>query len=200
MGELLRRYWMPIGGASELDENPIKALRLMGEDLVLYKDLRGQFGLLDRHCPHRRADLAYGFVEDTGIRCNYHGWLMDETGRCLEQPYDDIVNPPSRGKERCSTNAYPVEEGLCGEGMRGPALRLYGAAARARAAGVGAVHVGERLPRDRALGRALQLVPVPGELLRPRALRMDARQLDPAACRQDRSLCAEASQAQVRGI
>ena len=110
MGELLRRYWMPIGGASELDERPIKAIRLMGEDLVLYKDLGGRFGLLDRHCPHRRADLSYGFVEDTGIRCNYHGWLMDETGRCLEQPYDDTVNPRSRAKERCSAKAYPVKE------------------------------------------------------------------------------------------
>src|SRR5947199_146385 len=93
MGELLRRYWMPIGGASELDTNPIKPMRLMGEDLVLYRDQGGRFGLLDRHCPHRRADLSYGFVEETGIRCNYHGWLMDETGRCIEQPYDDIGNP-----------------------------------------------------------------------------------------------------------
>src|SRR5713226_499145 len=67
MGELLRRYWMPIGGASELDNNPIKPIRLMGEDLVLYKDQSGRFGLLDRHCPHRRADLAFGFVEETGI-------------------------------------------------------------------------------------------------------------------------------------
>src|ERR1700741_3550254 len=101
MGELLRRYWMPIGGASELDTNPIKPMRLMGEDLVLYKDQGGRFGLLDRHCPHRpappcplpRPSLSSGFVEETPIRCNYHGWLMDESGRCIEQPYDDIVNP-----------------------------------------------------------------------------------------------------------
>ena len=59
MGELLRRYWQPIGGASELDEkNPVKPMRLMGEDLVLYKDIGGRFGLIDRHCPHRRADLV----------------------------------------------------------------------------------------------------------------------------------------------
>ena len=110
MGELLRRYWMPIGGASELDNNRIKPIRLMGEDLVLYKDQGGRFGLLDRHCPHRRADLSYGFVEERGIRCNYHGWLMDESGRCIEQPYDDIVNPGSRARERCTTTAYPVKE------------------------------------------------------------------------------------------
>ena len=108
MGELLRRYWMPIGGASELDANPIKIIRLMGEDLVLYKDLGGRYGLVDRHCPHRRADLSYGMVEETGIRCNYHGWLMDEAGSVIEQPYDDIVNP-GRGK-RCTTKAYPVKE------------------------------------------------------------------------------------------
>ena len=58
MGDYLRRYWQPIGGASEFDGNPIKAIRLLGEDLVLYKDLGGRFGLLDRHCPHRRADLC----------------------------------------------------------------------------------------------------------------------------------------------
>src|SRR3954463_7280503 len=68
MGELLRRYWMPIAGASELDENPVKAMRLLGEDLVLFRDLSGRYGLLDRHCPHRRADLSYGYVEKEGIR------------------------------------------------------------------------------------------------------------------------------------
>jgi 5,5'-dehydrodivanillate O-demethylase oxygenase subunit len=108
MGEYLRRYWMPIGGASEFDTLAIKPVRLLGENLVLYKDLGGRFGLLDRHCPHRRADLAYGFVEDTGIRCNYHGWRMDEAGRVVEQPYDDLVNPRARG--RCTTRAYPVKE------------------------------------------------------------------------------------------
>jgi 5,5'-dehydrodivanillate O-demethylase oxygenase subunit len=110
MGELLRRYWMPVAGASELDTNPIKPIRLMGEDLVLYRDLGGRYGLVDRHCPHRRADLSYGWVEPTGIRCSYHGWLMDETGHCLEQPYEDVANPNPRGKERCSTTAYPVRE------------------------------------------------------------------------------------------
>src|SRR3954469_19168404 len=84
MGNLLRRYWMPIGGASELDETPIKPMRLMGEDLVLYRDRSGRYGLVDRHCSHRRADLACGWVEAGGIRCSYHGWLFDAGGRCLE--------------------------------------------------------------------------------------------------------------------
>ena len=121
-------------------------MRLMGEDLVLYKDRGGRIGLLDRHCPHRRADLANGLVEENGIRCNYHGWLMDERGRCIEQPYDDLVNPHSRARERCGNKAYP------GQGMRRAPVCLYGTAARARAAGLGAVHMGERVSRGRALG------------------------------------------------
>jgi len=110
MGELLRRYWQPIGGASELDTNPIKPLRLLGEDLVVYRDLNGRYGLVDRHCPHRRADLSYGWVEEAGIRCSYHGWLMNETGRCIEQPYEDTTLPRPTAKERCATKAYPVKE------------------------------------------------------------------------------------------
>ncbi len=93
MGELLRRYWHPIAGASELDENPVKAVRFFGEDLVLFRDLSGRYGLLDRYCPHRRADLSYGYVEKEGLRCNYHGWMMDDKGGCVEQPFEDTFNP-----------------------------------------------------------------------------------------------------------
>jgi 5,5'-dehydrodivanillate O-demethylase len=109
MGELLRRYWQPIGGASELEKNPIKPIRLMGENLVLYKDLSGQYGLVDRHCPHRRADMSYGWVESDGIRCSYHGWRYDASGACIEQPYEDTTSPkPS--KSGCEIKAYPVRE------------------------------------------------------------------------------------------
>jgi 5,5'-dehydrodivanillate O-demethylase len=110
MGEYLRRFWHPIAAADEFEDKTIKAVRLMGEDLTLYKDLGGTFGLVDRHCPHRRADLSYGFVEEKGIRCNYHGWLMDEMGACIEQPFDDVANPGHKGKERCVIKAYPVRE------------------------------------------------------------------------------------------
>jgi 5,5'-dehydrodivanillate O-demethylase len=109
MGQLLRRYWMPIAGITEFDDEPIKQMRLMGEDLVLYKDLGGTFGLVDRHCPHRRADLSYGFVEDCGIRCNYHGWRFDESGRCLEQPFEDAVNPDAHFRDKVRITSYPVE-------------------------------------------------------------------------------------------
>ena len=83
MGDYLRRYWHPIAGAADFDQVSIKPIRLFGENLVLYKDLSGTFGLVERQCAHRSADLAYGFVEKFGIRCNYHGWLYDQCGRCL---------------------------------------------------------------------------------------------------------------------
>lgn len=110
MGDYLRRYWIPIAGASEFDTRETKAVRLMCEDLVLYKDQSGTFGLVDRQCPHRRADLSYGFVEKTGIRCNYHGWLMNEKGDCIEQPYEDTANPKNPLRDKCKTKAYPVKE------------------------------------------------------------------------------------------
>jgi 5,5'-dehydrodivanillate O-demethylase len=109
MGNLLRRYWHPIAAVAEFDERPTRPVRLMGENLVLYKDKCGTFGLVERQCPHRRADLAYGFVEACGLRCNYHGWLFDEKGRCLEQPYEDCVNPQARFRDKITIKAYPVE-------------------------------------------------------------------------------------------
>ena len=108
MGELLRRYWMPIGALTEFDKISVKPIRLLSEDLVLYKDLEGTYGLIDRHCAHRRADLSYGFVEACGLRCNYHGWRFDETGRCIEQPYDDIAAPDARFKDKVRIKSYPV--------------------------------------------------------------------------------------------
>lgn len=109
MGELMRRYWQPIGAVSEFDDKDARPARLMGEDLVLYKDLSGTFGLIDRHCPHRRADMSYGYVEECGLRCNYHGWLFDETGRCTEQPYEEMADPNSTFKDKVKIKAYRVE-------------------------------------------------------------------------------------------
>ena len=68
MGEVLRRHWFPVAGVSEFDTQRVRAIRLMGEDLVLYRDLSGTFGLTERQCAHRRADLSYGFVEKSGLR------------------------------------------------------------------------------------------------------------------------------------
>lgn len=86
-GELLRRYWHPIAIASDLtDDRPTKAVRVMGEDLVLFKDKSGRIGLLADHCAHRSASLVYGRVEERGISCAYHGWLYDCDGNILETP------------------------------------------------------------------------------------------------------------------
>ncbi len=110
MGRLLRRYWWPIAGTSELDDSATKPVRLLGEDLVLYRDLGGTYGLIDRHCRHRRADLSYGYVEACGLRCNYHGWLYDHTGACLAQPYEDMIQPDGNHKAEIRIKAYPVAE------------------------------------------------------------------------------------------
>lgn len=108
MGEVMRRHWHPIAGLDELERDPVKAVRLLGEDLVLYKDLGGAYGLLERHCAHRRADLSYGFVEQRGLRCNYHGWNYDETGQCIEQPYEETVDPSARLRRKTRLQGYPV--------------------------------------------------------------------------------------------
>ncbi len=109
MGTLLRRYWHPVAAVAELDDQPVKALRLMGEDLVLYRDHAGTYGLLGRHCPHRRADLSYGWVEKCGLRCSYHGWLFDEAGHCTEQPFEEVVNPGSRFRRGVKAVTYKAE-------------------------------------------------------------------------------------------
>jgi 5,5'-dehydrodivanillate O-demethylase oxygenase subunit len=108
MGDLLRRYWHPIAAVTELDERPIKRVRLLSEDLVLYKDTSGGFGLLDSRCPHRGADLAYGRVTECGLRCSYHGWLFDREGACIAQPFEEIVRPGGSFAKRIKTTAYPV--------------------------------------------------------------------------------------------
>jgi len=109
MGELLRRYWQPVAAVSELDKNPVKPVRLMGEDLVLYRDLSGTHGLIGRHCKHRAADLAYGYVEQCGLRCHYHGWTYDQAGHCIAQPFEEKFDPQQRLKKKIRAIAYPVQ-------------------------------------------------------------------------------------------
>ncbi|MBM4261410.1 MAG: Rieske 2Fe-2S domain-containing protein [Deltaproteobacteria bacterium] len=106
-GELLRRYWMPIAAAGELTEaKPIKTARILGEDLVVYRDKTGHYGVVGESCPHRKASLAFGRVDEEGIRCPYHGWKFDCTGKCIEQP----AEPESGGfKDRIKHVAYPAE-------------------------------------------------------------------------------------------
>lgn len=107
-GELIRRYWQPVALSEELPAGgaPL-AVRIMGEDLVLFRDDQGRAGLLGIHCSHRGTDLSYGRVEDGGLRCLYHGWLYDVGGRCLEQPGE-----PGGGEHRDAIRhpAYPCTE------------------------------------------------------------------------------------------
>jgi phenylpropionate dioxygenase-like ring-hydroxylating dioxygenase large terminal subunit len=106
-GKLLRRYWQPVALADELrGERPVKAVRLLGEDLVLYKTGAG-YGLVQRHCPHRGADLAYGRLEADGLRCSFHGWKFNAAGKCVETPAEP---EGSRMCEQIRTVAYPVHE------------------------------------------------------------------------------------------
>ncbi|HJU61552.1 MAG TPA: Rieske 2Fe-2S domain-containing protein, partial [Candidatus Binatia bacterium] len=107
-GELLRRYWQPVALAEELPSGAAPlSIKILGEDLVLFRDDRGRAGLLGIHCSHRGTDLSYGRVEDGGLRCLYHGWLYDVEGRCLQQPGE-----PGGGEHRDAIRhpAYPCKE------------------------------------------------------------------------------------------
>ena len=107
MGELQRRYWHPIAAREELESSFTKRVRLLGEDLVLYRDRAGTLGLIGEFCPHRHASLANGIPDTQGsIRCSYHGWKFDGTGSCVDQP-----NEPdgSTFKDKVRIAGYPVE-------------------------------------------------------------------------------------------
>lgn len=127
MGELLRRYWHPIGLAGDATDTP-RQVRVLGEDLILFRDKAGRPGLVYPNCAHRGTSLYYGKVEERGIRCCYHGWLFDVQGRCVEQPCE-----PDGGRHRDKVRQpwYPVQEqyGLVwaylGPPERKPALPRY---------------------------------------------------------------------------
>jgi phenylpropionate dioxygenase-like ring-hydroxylating dioxygenase large terminal subunit len=109
MGQYFRRFWQPVALSEELpqaDGPPIR-VRVMGEDLVAFRDSSGRVGLVDRRCPHRGADLYYGRNEDCGLRCVYHGWKFDAEGRAVDLPN---VPPGSSYKDRIRITAYPTRE------------------------------------------------------------------------------------------
>jgi 5,5'-dehydrodivanillate O-demethylase len=109
MGEMLRRYWHPVITVAELDQEPVQAVTLLGENLAVYRTDSGKLGLVSQRCPHRGASLAYGIPEEIspGLRCPYHGWKFDAQGNCLEQPAEP---PESTFKDRIQIPAYPVQE------------------------------------------------------------------------------------------
>jgi len=107
-GELLRRYWHPVSIAADLSaDNPVKFVRILGEDLVLFQSKKGDIGLLEDRCSHRGASLSYGRVEERGIACAYHGWLYDTKGNCLETPAEP---PGSKFALTVKHTAYPVQK------------------------------------------------------------------------------------------
>lgn len=106
MGEYMRRFWQPVCLAGQLRDLPV-ALKVLGEDLVAFRDKSGEVGVLHRHCSHRGTPLEYGIVSEHGIRCCYHGWLFDVDGTVLETPGE---SPHSRLKESVVHGAYPACE------------------------------------------------------------------------------------------
>lgn len=106
--DFMRCYWQPVALAEELPEGgaPV-SLKILGEELVLFRNDQGRIGLLGLHCAHRGADLSLGRIEDGGIRCIYHGWLYDINGHCLEQPAEP---PGSDFKNKIRQRAYPCQE------------------------------------------------------------------------------------------
>src|SRR6476620_11022177 len=109
MGNLLRRFWLPFAHAAELPEpdcNPIR-VRLLGEDLIAFRDSSGQVGLVGDHCPHRGASLFFGRKEENGLRCVYHGWKFDVSGQCVDMPNEP---PESNFKTKVRAVAYPCVE------------------------------------------------------------------------------------------
>lgn len=105
-GEYMRRFWHPFLLSSQLDRRP-RVVRVLGEDLVVYRDLSGALGLVHKHCAHRGASLEFGIIAEHGIRCCYHGWLFANDGTILETPGEP---PESPHKERFCLGAYPLEE------------------------------------------------------------------------------------------
>ena len=105
-GEYLRRFWQPIAFSDDLKDLP-QRIRILGEDLIVFRDLGGRVGLLQLHCSHRGTSLEFGLVADQGIRCCYHGWLYDIDGTILETPGEPR---DSKLKDSFVHGAYPTYE------------------------------------------------------------------------------------------
>jgi phthalate 4,5-dioxygenase oxygenase subunit len=115
MGNVMRRYWQPAALSTELPDadGPPLRVRLLGEDLIAFRDTNGWVGLVDAFCPHRRAPLFFGRNEECGLRCVYHGWKFDASGACVDMPSEPLSSRAGRGtlfKTKVSVAAYPTYE------------------------------------------------------------------------------------------
>ena len=109
-GEYLRRYWHPVALTSEVSTTPLQ-IRILGEDLIIFKTTENKIGLVHKNCPHRRASLVYGKCEKKGIRCCYHGWLFSPDGEILETPGEDPKSKQANKlRETLKLGAYPIIE------------------------------------------------------------------------------------------
>lgn len=103
-GNYLRSFWWPVALAEEVKDIPVP-VKILGEELVLFRDLSGQLNLLGMHCAHRRASLEYGIIQENGIRCAYHGWCYDRTGKIVDRPAEPIKTAPN-----INHPSYPARE------------------------------------------------------------------------------------------
>src|SRR5438093_9753608 len=101
MGNLLRRYWLPVGALPEMEQEPVRPIRILGENLTLFRSARGELGLIAERCAHRGLSLAYGIPQDNGLRCAYHGWTYDAEGRVVDMPFEPVCLP-------LKVQTYPV--------------------------------------------------------------------------------------------
>ena len=110
MGDMMRRFWHPVLLSEELPEPdcPPKRTKILGEELIAFRDTNGEVGLVDNYCPHRRASLFFGRNEECGLRCVYHGWKFDINGDCIDMPSEPVE---SNFKDKVKITAYPTNEG-----------------------------------------------------------------------------------------
>ena len=101
-GSFLRSYWFPIAAVADLDTEPVQPIRLLGEDLTLFRTLKGELGLIAQRCAHRALPLMYGIPDETGLRCAYHGWIYNTEGRVVDMPFEPACLP-------LQVTSYPVE-------------------------------------------------------------------------------------------
>jgi len=176
-GKLMRMYWQPAALVDELaGPRPVKAVKLLGENLVLFRDENDRYGLIDRHCAHRGADLAFGRLENGGLRCAFHGWLFDTSGQCIETPAEAQGLEPLQGYQAAFLSR--------GREERHP----LGLSRRRRAAGVSG---------DRRLHRARQpYVCVQG----PHQLQTGCRRSKSASIRRTLPSCIASSRTRIRRL
>src|SRR4051795_12461023 len=138
MGELLRRFWLPVLLSEELPEadGPPKKIVVMGEELLAFRDSRGVVGVIDQHCPHRGANLWLGRNEECGIRCVYHGWKFDTDGACVDMPtsYPDRRQKPDPHQVVSGARMGRHDLGLYGPGRAGARIARSGNGAAAAVA------------------------------------------------------------------